>query len=73
MNIFGVHLDRRDKLPHVEEIKTRIRSLGRDAEFFNCNASDDEMRADVIEKMTPLITMPPGTLRVIVHSLAGGP
>ena len=51
MNIFGVHLDRRDKLPHVEEIQDQIRALGREAEFFNCNASDDEMRADIMEKI----------------------
>jgi enoyl-[acyl-carrier protein] reductase III len=72
MNIFGVHLDRRDKLPHVEEIKARIRALGRAAEFFNCNASDDEMRQDVMEKIAPLLAEPPGTLRVLMHSLAWG-
>ena len=72
MNIFGVHLDRRDKLPHVEEIQNQIRALGREAEFFNCNASDDEMRQDVIEKMVKKIAEPPGTLRVLMHSLAWG-
>jgi NAD(P)-dependent dehydrogenase (short-subunit alcohol dehydrogenase family) len=72
MNIFGVHLDRRDKLPHVEEIKTRIAAMGREAEFFNCNASDDEMRQDVMEKITPRLADPQGTLRVLMHSLAWG-
>jgi len=72
MNIFGVHLDRRDKLPHVEEVKTQIRALGREAEFFNCNASDDEMRADVLEKITPRLAGETGTLRVMLHSLAWG-
>jgi len=72
MNIFGVHLDRRDKLPHAEEIQNQIRALGRETEFFNCNASDDEMRRDVIEKMTGKIAEPPGTLRVLMHSLAWG-
>ena len=28
MNIFGVHLDRRDKLPHVAEIQQKIREAG---------------------------------------------
>jgi NAD(P)-dependent dehydrogenase (short-subunit alcohol dehydrogenase family) len=72
MNIFGVHLDRRDKLPHVEEIKTRIRAMGREAEFFNCNASDEEMRDDVLEKIVPRLAEPAGTLRVLMHSLAWG-
>ena len=30
MNIFGVHLDRRDKLPHVAEIQEKIRAIGRE-------------------------------------------
>ena len=41
MNIFGVHLDRRDRLPHVEELQGKIRAIGREAQFFNVNASDD--------------------------------
>jgi len=72
MNIFGVHLDRRDKLPHVEEIQEKIRELGREAQFFNCNASDDEMRQDVVEQMRQRLAEPPGTLRVLMHSLAFG-
>jgi NAD(P)-dependent dehydrogenase (short-subunit alcohol dehydrogenase family) len=72
MNIFGVHLDRRDKLPHAEEIQNQIRALGRETEFFNCNASDDEMRQDVVEKIVKRIAEPPGTLRVLMHSLAWG-
>ena len=72
MNIFGVHLDRREKLPHVAEIQERIRALGREAQFFNCNASDDEMRQDVVEQMRPRLADPPGTLRVLMHSLAFG-
>jgi NAD(P)-dependent dehydrogenase (short-subunit alcohol dehydrogenase family) len=72
MNIFGVHLDRRDKLPHVEEIQNQIRALGHEAEFFNCNASDDEMRMDTMEKIQKRLADPPGTLRVLMHSLAWG-
>src|SRR5581483_9202624 len=40
MNILGVHLDRREKLPHVEKIQEKIRTLGREVQFFNVNASD---------------------------------
>ena len=46
MNIFGVHMDRRDKLPHVAEVQERIRALGRECEFFNCNAADEEKRQE---------------------------
>jgi NAD(P)-dependent dehydrogenase (short-subunit alcohol dehydrogenase family) len=72
MNIFGVHLDRRDKLPHVQEIQDQIRAMGRETEFFNCNASDDEMRMDTMEKIAKKLADPPGTLRVLMHSLAWG-
>jgi len=72
MNIFGVHLDRRDKLPHVEDIQERIRALGREAQFFNCNASDDERRAECVDEMRERLADPPGTLRVLMHSLAFG-
>ena len=72
MNIFGVHLDRREKLPHVAEIQQSIRALGREVQFFNCNASDDEMRQDVVDQMRPRLGDPPGTLRVLMHSLAFG-
>src|SRR5262249_58361464 len=46
MNIFGVHMDRRATLPHVEDIQDRIRALGRDCQFFNFNAADAEQRKD---------------------------
>jgi enoyl-[acyl-carrier protein] reductase III len=72
MNIFGVHLDRRDKLPHVEEIQQKIRAMGREAQFFNCNASDDEMRQDTVELIRTRLADPPGVLRVLMHSLAFG-
>jgi enoyl-[acyl-carrier protein] reductase III len=72
MNIFGVHLDRRDKLPHVAEIQEKIRALGRDVQFFNCNASDDEMRQETVEQIRVRLVNPPGVLRVLMHSLAFG-
>ncbi|MBZ5617495.1 MAG: SDR family oxidoreductase [Acidobacteriia bacterium] len=72
MNIFGVHLDRREKLPHVAEIQEKIRALGREVQFFNCNASDDEMRQDTVEQIRARLADPPGVLRVLMHSLAFG-
>ena len=46
-NIFGVHLDRRVTMPHVEELIGKIKGLGREAVFFNVNASDEIGRAHV--------------------------
>ncbi len=72
MNIFGVHLDRRARLPHVEALQQKIRDLGRECQFFNCNASDDDMRRETIEQMQARLKEPPATVRVLVHSLAFG-
>ncbi len=72
MNIFGVHLDRRDKLPHVAELEQKIRALGRESQFYNGNASDDEIRQDIVEQLHQRLAEPPGVLRVLMHSLAWG-
>lgn len=72
MNIFGVHLDRRDKMPHVNEIIEKISAMGRDVQFFNCNASDDGRRKETVEAIAKRVTDSNGTLRVLVHSLAFG-
>ena len=73
MNIFGVHLDRRDKLPHVEELQGKIRALGREAQFFNVNASDDSTGRNAWRRSgSGSRVEPQGTLRVLMHSLAFG-
>jgi NAD(P)-dependent dehydrogenase (short-subunit alcohol dehydrogenase family) len=73
MSVFGVHLDRREKWPHVEEVQTKIREFGREAVFFNVNASDDQYRTETVEKIRArLDAEPKGTLRVLLHSLAFG-
>ncbi|HTX37598.1 MAG TPA: SDR family oxidoreductase [Bryobacteraceae bacterium] len=72
MNIFGVHLDRREKLPRVAAIEEKIRAAGRESQFFNGNASDDEMRQDIVEQIQRRLTGEPGVLRVLMHSLAWG-
>ena len=38
-DIFGVHLDRRAGLKHVEELKEQIAQLDRKAVYFNMNAA----------------------------------
>jgi len=72
MHIFGVHLDGRNRADHVADLQDRIRQLGREVEFFNCNAADDERRNDCIARMSARLHEPEGTLRVILHSLPMG-
>ncbi len=50
-NIYGVHLDRRETLPHVEAVQEKIRAAGREVVFFNMNAADDEKRREAIDRI----------------------
>lgn len=72
MNIFGVHLDRRETLPHVQEVEEGIRRLGREVVFLNGNAADDEKRKEAIGQIRATFEKTPGTIRVLLHSLAFG-
>ena len=72
INIFGVHMDRRDKLPHVAEVQEKIRALGRECEYFNFNAADEDKRKDCVAQIRQRLTDAPGWLRVLMHSLAWG-
>jgi NAD(P)-dependent dehydrogenase (short-subunit alcohol dehydrogenase family) len=72
MNIFGVHLDRRETLPHAHEVQERIRAQGREAVFFNMNAADEEKRGEAISQIRGAFEKTPGTVRVLLHSLAFG-
>ncbi len=74
MNVAGVHLDRKSTLPNVERIVEDVRSLGREALFFNVNAADAEKRRDVLKALQPVFQKPggPTTIRVLLHSLAFG-
>ena len=74
LHIFGVHLDRKATLPNVERITGQIQALGREARFFNVNAADAERRAEVAAEMQRVLAErgEPGTLRVLLHSLAFG-
>jgi NAD(P)-dependent dehydrogenase (short-subunit alcohol dehydrogenase family) len=73
-NIFGVHLDLRSTLPHVQSIQDEIKSTGQDAVFFNMNAADGEKRAKAVESMAErLREQGDGAyIRVLLHSLAFG-
>ena len=60
MNVAGVHLDRKSTLPNVERLVGDIRSLGREALFFNVNAADAEKRRDVLKALHPVFQKPGG-------------
>ncbi len=69
-DVFGVHLDRRQGLAHVEEIVAAIRARGREAHFFNINAADHEKRAETVAEMARLAAGRP--VGALLHSLAFG-
>lgn len=68
MNIFGVHMDRRETLPMAEETKRKIEEAGGEAVFFNANAADEEKRREIIEQ----IAAKQVRVQVLFHSLAFG-
>jgi enoyl-[acyl-carrier protein] reductase III len=70
-DICGVHLDRRQGMAHVDEIKSQIAGHGRQAVFFNVNAADDEQRAKVVAALREAAGAN-GYVRVMLHSLAFG-
>ncbi len=74
MNIFGVHLDRKSTMPHVEEVMGKIRAHGREAVYFNANAADAETRKGIVRQVETKLkeSSPAGTVRVLFHSLAFG-
>lgn len=72
MNIFGVHLDRRNTMPAVEALLESIRSTGQNAQFFNVNAADPEKRAEVVARMKETLADSNRQVKVFMHSLAFG-
>ena len=66
MNIAGVHLDRKGTMPNVERIMSEIKGHGREAQFFNSNASDETKRTEILDALSGK------TIRVVMHSLAFG-
>lgn len=74
MHIFGVHLDRKATMPNVERIVTKITQMGREAIFFNVNASDPEKRREVLDQVEKILADrgEPSSVKVILHSLAFG-
>lgn len=73
-HIFGVHLDRKATLPNAEKIMNDIKALGRQAVFFNINASDPDARQQALQTMQEEVKKSGGDsqIRVLLHSLAFG-
>ncbi|HWH36760.1 MAG TPA: SDR family oxidoreductase [Candidatus Limnocylindrales bacterium] len=71
-DICGVHLDRRQGMAHVDQIRDKITGHGREALFFNGNAADDEQRAMVVAELGERLRADGGYVRVLMHSLAFG-
>ena len=71
-NIFGVHLDRKSTLAHVDEIVEAIKETGVEVEFFNVNAADPEKRGEVVQHIAERLTESAEKVRVVLHSLAFG-
>jgi NAD(P)-dependent dehydrogenase (short-subunit alcohol dehydrogenase family) len=69
-HIFAVHLDRRATMPNAKAIEAQIRSLGREAHFFNVNAADRDRRDEVIQASREALAGSP--FRTLLHSLAFG-
>jgi len=70
MNIFGLHLDRRDEPGRVDALEDKIRLLGRQCHFVNDNATLEDTRKECVAELARRAADPPGTLRVLLHSLA---
>ncbi|MFQ5746959.1 MAG: enoyl-ACP reductase [Gemmatimonadota bacterium] len=69
-DVYGVHLDRRAGLQHVEELRAGIEAAGGRAMFFNVNAASAEKRDAVLDEIAAGAS--PGSVRVLLHSLAFG-
>ena len=72
MNIFGVHMDRRETMPLANEVKHEIQKLGRKTVFFNGNAADEDKRREIMQRVVEQFAAEPGRVRVLFHSLAFG-
>ena len=75
--IFGIHLDFRAALGHVEEVKAEIEASGSEALFINMNAAADDKRAAALETLRERFDRSRAAgrepyVRVVMHSLAFG-
>ncbi|MGD2166138.1 MAG: SDR family oxidoreductase, partial [Anaerolineae bacterium] len=73
MNIFGVHLDPRSRLPLANEVIADIEAAGSKAVFFNTNAASARKRERVLDKIEATLAHDPAEgIHFMLHSLAFG-
>jgi NAD(P)-dependent dehydrogenase (short-subunit alcohol dehydrogenase family) len=73
MNIFGVHLDPRSRLPKAQQVVAGIEAAGSKAIFFNTNAAAERKRARVLDKIEETLADDPADgIHFMLHSLAFG-
>ncbi len=74
MNIAGVHLDPRSRLPAANAVIADVEATGTRALFFNANAADSDRRAKVLDGIEAALAESGGEHRihVFMHSLAFG-
>jgi NAD(P)-dependent dehydrogenase (short-subunit alcohol dehydrogenase family) len=67
-DIAGVHLDRKGGMDHVAEVRRDLEALGRQTQYFNVNAADEEKRNEVLAELAKQKR----NVAVLLHSLAFG-
>ncbi len=73
MNIFGVHLDPRSRLPRAKEVIADIEATGSQAVFFNTNAASARRRGRVLDQIEETLADDPADgIHFMLHSLAFG-
>lgn len=73
MNIFGVHLDPRSRLPRAQEVIADIEATGSQAVFFNTNAASARKRGRVLDQIEEALADDPADgVHFMLHSLAFG-
>jgi NAD(P)-dependent dehydrogenase (short-subunit alcohol dehydrogenase family) len=73
-HIIGVHFDRRENLPKVEEIINKIKSYNVEVIFFNLNAADQKNREYILNKIEEKFNndKEENSIYIVLHSLAFG-
>ncbi len=73
MNVFGVHLDPRSRLPRANEVIADIEAAGGEAVFFNTNAASARKRGRVLDQIEERLAEGPAEgIHFMLHSLAFG-
>lgn len=69
LNIFGIHLDRKNTQANADKVLADIKAMGREAVFINMNAADEEKRLEAVRIISEKAH---GKVHVLLHSLAFG-